>query len=1374
MVQGMRTRGGLRIWKMARAGGADLNPANYISRATSFSSAAGLLGDVTLLVHRTTSGLTGYLVTADRVGSEAAAMHLAQAVAARAEPVDVMPELTGVRRIGWLSYRPGSAVNRETQHGVDPSEAARRLAVAMTVGQWVAVSLRQPAQAEKRRHRRWLVARMGTSNPTHHSVTTGAVVVAVRAGAGSSAEVSSLLAQVASAMPGFDVDTYTRTAHPVRAVLGWVSAGLAVWAGLRWGADVPGWASAAGSAITGLGVLVALGVLPVPGAKLAAQAAAGRLRAPGGRWVPPRRPRKRKHRESGEVVQTEGDYPLAADGFMVAPNVVVGLVAPGAGALSGSSSTSERPTPAALREPVGPLVGDGTDGAPVFLSAPDAWSGVFLVGKAGSGKMQPLSARFPVPVSARFPDGWARNGELEVGDEVFTPDGSVTRVRGFSDPQVVDTYRVMLSDGQVVEAGPDHLWRVSTRYSRSMEPTGSGSSAAIVAAASRRAEDAAAVRRLASTFPAGMNATVADVARILGVSHGAVDSLIETAGLKHVRQQVTVRSAGRTRNSSTVVSYPAEAAVARLRQVAADTRSVLDARQVDRVASLGGQWLTADSIACALLQRDASRNEVEVVRARLRSLQGSRRSQVCATVQSRPVVRELCTYPVREVLHAWAARIVEGGRSPVESLVTTSDMAGATRTAGDHTNFAIRVPDAVPGPVAPLPVDPYLLGCWLGDGSSGAGTVVVGRDDIDHFRSELGSVGFTVVERNRPNRYGPVYYLTFNRPDLDRCRRGHRRTRGTPCTVCGSSGHRRSPDPVTNMSLSEHLVALGVKGAKRIPAVYLRGSVEQRLAVLQGLMDTDGTIGAGGGCELTLSDDDLARDALELIRSLGIKATSRTGRADYRGPDGERVACRPRHRIVFTTDRVVFRLPRKAARVPRSVRPTQRWLFVQDVVRAEPQPMRCIVVDHPSGMYLTDGFVATHNSQLCRSLFAWNAMERVTPSGRPGFPGRSNALVAFESKGDGAAQYLAWSKATGDRTLLVEVAEPAAPAIDLFAVPGSVADRAAFFANAMVYAFEPGSIQDRSFATLVQVFTAALAITPAVAGSVPGVDPNGSPMYFAHVLLAGRGDELGAALAGAVMSEAVRLEGAGSPDVSLSLARDALVPLFQGRTESARRQFLEAPANKVAQLLALDHWWSAGRPKTTWHQVLTEHRSVVVNTGVTTSGRIVEDRLSAQMGALLMFGLRDAIMRYCNGWQSQGRSVSVFADELSLLAGSSPEVVTWLRNQGRSYGVRPVLATQYPEQLADQVAAAVTGFSTLVAFAQDNPRVADELARDFSADGTSWSAADVVNLAPFTTIVRTTVGQQRQSAFTMGVRDFEADVASFVGTQVSAAGGGGQ
>lgn len=81
-------------------------------------------------------------------------MRLAQAGAARAEPVEELPDLTAARKIGWLSYQPGWAVNREAQNGVDPSKATRRLAVTTQPGQWVAVSLRHFGRRTLWPHRR--------------------------------------------------------------------------------------------------------------------------------------------------------------------------------------------------------------------------------------------------------------------------------------------------------------------------------------------------------------------------------------------------------------------------------------------------------------------------------------------------------------------------------------------------------------------------------------------------------------------------------------------------------------------------------------------------------------------------------------------------------------------------------------------------------------------------------------------------------------------------------------------------------------------------------------------------------------------------------------------------------------------------------------------------------------------------------------------------------------------------------------------------------------------------------------------------------------------------------------------------------------------
>ena len=218
-------------------------------------------------------------------------------------------------------------------------------------------------------------------------------------------------------------------------------------------------------------------------------------------------------------------------------------------------------------------------------------------------------------------------------------------------------------------------------------------------------------------------------------------------------------------------------------------------------------------------------------------------------------------------------------------------------------------------------------------------------------------------------------------------------------------------------------------------------------------------------------------------------------------------------------------------------------------------------------------------------------------------------------------------------------------------------------------------------------------------------------------------------------------------------------------TPSQRREVTEAPRNKIGQLLLAEDWWGPGRRKITWQQVLEGHPSVVVNTGATVAGRIVDDRLTAQLSAMLMYSLRDAVMRTCSGWQAAGRSVTIFADELSLVAGASPEGVTWLRNQGRSYGVRAVFATQYPEQVPSEVRTAFFSFGRTVGFVPANAHIATAAAADLSLGGEEWTPAEVASMEKHVAALRATVDQQRQPPVPVKITFWEADIAGFAAAQ---------
>jgi hypothetical protein len=197
--------------------------------------------------------------------------------------------------------------------------------------------------------------------------------------------------------------------------------------------------------------------------------------------------------------------------------------------------------------------------------------------------------------------------------------------------------------------------------------------------------------------------------------------------------------------------------------------------------------------------------------------------------------------------------------------------------------------------------------------------------------------------------------------------------------------HGRQRDPVLRgaVTLSQHLAALGLlrsrqrpANGKHIPPAYLRASIEQRLALLQGLMDTDGHIDPRGRCEFTTVLPRLADDFSELLYTLGIKHTVRQKEA-FAVTAGERRRGRTAHRFSFMVynDRPVFCLTRKrrlqASREGRRTTETER----RRIVAVEPVPsvpVRCIQVDSPSRLYLAGrAIIPTHNTELVNNAVGY-------------------------------------------------------------------------------------------------------------------------------------------------------------------------------------------------------------------------------------------------------------------------------------------------------------------------------------------------------------------------------------------------------------------
>lgn len=89
---------------------------------------------------------------------------------------------------------------------------------------------------------------------------------------------------------------------------------------------------------------------------------------------------------------------------------------------------------------------------------------MLVAGVTGSGKRLSLTTRVPVPVSDRFPTGWATIGQIRVGDTVFDEEGRPAQVFGLSDvTDDPDLFEIEFSDGTVLQADAEHLWSTATR-----------------------------------------------------------------------------------------------------------------------------------------------------------------------------------------------------------------------------------------------------------------------------------------------------------------------------------------------------------------------------------------------------------------------------------------------------------------------------------------------------------------------------------------------------------------------------------------------------------------------------------------------------------------------------------------------------------------------------------------------------------------------------------------------------------------------------------------------------------------------------------------------------------------------------------------------
>jgi intein/homing endonuclease len=270
-----------------------------------------------------------------------------------------------------------------------------------------------------------------------------------------------------------------------------------------------------------------------------------------------------------------------------------------------------------------------------------------------------------------------------------------------------------------------------------------------------------------------------------------------------------------------------------------------------------------------------------------------------------------------------------------------------TKKAGgnkpDYYKWALPQAPVIQYDTQKLPLDPYLLGALLGDGSfsgrSGVAFYNLDNDIVEEVRKALPD-GHELIQN-------PNELIQF------RIVKSNKKTGPTHLNQVRNAIHQ--------LGLSKHSGQY-----KFIPEQYLRGSFDERLSILQGLLDTDGTISKDSAIKLGTTSYQLALDTVELVRSLGGYATIHSRPISPNISYVEDKVIRsplPIYEICISDLRQypLFRCQRKLLRQKPYAFYSRRRRALVNVEYIGEAVQQCITVSNVNGLYVTDDMIITHN-----------------------------------------------------------------------------------------------------------------------------------------------------------------------------------------------------------------------------------------------------------------------------------------------------------------------------------------------------------------------------------------------------------------------------
>ena len=289
----------------------------------------------------------------------------------------------------------------------------------------------------------------------------------------------------------------------------------------------------------------------------------------------------------------------------------------------------------------------------------------------------------------------------------------------------------------------------------------------------------------------------------------------------------------------------------------------------------------------------------------------------------------------------------------------TLDLESVMQKMQTNKSFKMRIPlvtQQLKTTDQGLPIDPWLLGFLLGDGSfaeTKMGSFSTADNEILEMVSDRLEEGYEV--KQVPNS---KYDFRIINPTFEQG---------------GRPGVRCRKNEFTH-KYRQYITDLGLRGLrsheKFIPALYKSGSTKQKEALIAGLVDSDGYVSGSGNLSISTTSQKLALDIQEVIWSLGgiARISAKTNRT-YKHT-GITKPCKDSYNVSirYPDPQLLCTLPRKKERLSDHYQYADLKLPIVSITPSRTVETQCIMIDHPSHLYVTDDFIVTHNTAIAEGI----------------------------------------------------------------------------------------------------------------------------------------------------------------------------------------------------------------------------------------------------------------------------------------------------------------------------------------------------------------------------------------------------------------------